>query len=125
MIVVDTCVLISFLAGDDLKEVDVLTGLLARGEAVLAPSTITEMLSDPKGGGEAAALISGVKVLTLGEGYWVRAGRLRATVRRAGRKAALGDALIAQACIDADVPLLTSDSDFGAFAELAGLKLAA
>ncbi len=45
-------------------------------------------------------------------------------VKRSGCKAALGDALIAQACIDADVALLTRDTDFAAFAELGGLKLA-
>jgi len=43
---------------------------------------------------------------------------------KSGRKASLGDALIAQACIDSDVPLLTRGADFAAFAKLGGLKLA-
>jgi len=39
------------------------------------------------------------------------------------RKARLGDALIAQSCIDRKIPLLTRDEDFRAFAEAAELKL--
>ena len=39
------------------------------------------------------------------------------------RKARLGDALIAQICIDGGVPLITRDRDFQAFAETAGLNL--
>lgn len=48
---------------------------------------------------------------------------LKGSVARVGRRARLGDALIAQACIDADVPLLTRDADFQVFAEVGGLKL--
>jgi predicted nucleic acid-binding protein len=35
----------------------------------------------------------------------------------------LGDALVAQSCIDEGVPLLTRDRDFRAFAKAAGLDL--
>ncbi|HEY5107154.1 MAG TPA: PIN domain-containing protein [Caulobacteraceae bacterium] len=124
MIAVDACVMISFLAGEPIEESDFLATILASDQAILAPSTIAELLSDPKGGPQIAALIDGMKVLPLGDGYWHRAGLLRAAVRRDGRKAALGDALAAQACIDADVALLTYDKDFRAFAKIAGLKLA-
>ena len=124
MIAVDACVVISFLAGETIPEAEAFARLLAREEAVLAPSTITELLSDPKGGAQTASLIEGLHVLPLEDGYWRRAGRLRAAVRRSGRKAALGDALAAQACLDAGIALLTCDGDFNAFAELAGLKLA-
>jgi predicted nucleic acid-binding protein len=40
------------------------------------------------------------------------------------RKARLGDALIAQSCLDAGVALLTRDRDFRAFIAAAGLALA-
>jgi hypothetical protein len=56
-------------------------------------------------------------------GYWQRASELRAKVLAKRRKARLGDALIAQSCIDGDVPLLTRDREFRAFAEAAGLDL--
>jgi predicted nucleic acid-binding protein len=39
------------------------------------------------------------------------------------RKARLGDALIAQSCIDRGIPLLTRDRYFRSFAEAAGLDL--
>ncbi len=123
MIAVDACVVISFLAGESLPEVDTFAILLGTERAVLAPSTVTELLSDPRGGVETASMIDGLKILPIEDGYWRRAGLLRAAVKRAGRKAALGDALAAQACLDAGVPLLTSDDDFKAFSELAGLKL--
>jgi hypothetical protein len=55
--------------------------------------------------------------------YWQRAGRLRAKVLAKRRKARLGDALIAQSCIDRGISLLTRDRDFRAFAESAGLAL--
>jgi len=56
-------------------------------------------------------------------GYWQRAGTLRAQVWAKRRKARLGDALIAQTCIDHAVPLLTRVRDFRAFVEAAGLDL--
>jgi len=94
------------------------------GQGVLAPVTITELLSDPKGPANFEALFENFPTLQRTRGYWERAGALRAAVRKLGRKAALGDALIAQACIDADVPLLTRDADFAAFVKVGGLTLA-
>jgi predicted nucleic acid-binding protein len=122
--VVDACVVISFLAGEATPQVEALATLLSDAEAILAPSTVTELLSDPKGGSDLAPLIDNLQTLEIGEGYWARAGKLRANVRRAGRKAALGDALLAQACLDADLPLLTADADFRAFSQLSNLRLA-
>ena len=55
---------------------------------------------------------------------WLRAGELRARVLAKRRKARLGDALIAQSCLDRGIALLTRDHDFRAFAEAAGLDLA-
>ena len=40
-----------------------------------------------------------------------------------GRKARLGDALIAQGCVDRGIPLLTRDKDFRNFADTAELNL--
>jgi predicted nucleic acid-binding protein len=52
-----------------------------------------------------------------------RAGALRAKVLAGRRKARLGDALIAQSCVDHAIPLLTRDRDFRTFAGAAGLNL--
>jgi predicted nucleic acid-binding protein len=64
-----------------------------------------------------------VPLIEVGEGYWQLAGLLRAKVLAKRRKARVGDALIAQSCIDRGVSLLTRDRDFWAFTEAAGLNL--
>jgi predicted nucleic acid-binding protein len=51
-----------------------------------------------------------------------RAGLLRAELLRGILKAQLADCLIAQSCIDHDIPLITYDRDFRHFVH-AGLKL--
>ncbi len=124
MIAVDASVLIPWLDLQDLPETRRLSELAQSGDGVLAAVTITEMLSDPKGTDSLDAALVAFPVLPIGDGYWERAGVLRAQVRKAGSKAALGDTLVAQACIDNNVALLTRDCDFGAFARLGGLKLA-
>jgi len=55
------------------------------------------------------------------DGYWERAGLLRARILRRGRKARLADTLVAQSCLDHDVELVTRDADFQHFAHAAGL----
>ncbi len=125
MIVVDACVVISLLGGGEGASVEALADLLATGGAALAPSTVAELLSAPAGSESLAGWIAALRILPLSEGYWERAGRLRATLRRRGCKAALGDALLAQACIDAELPLLTNDRDFRVIATHSDLKLVA
>jgi len=84
--------------------------LIRNGHAVIAPATLTELLSAPKGGRAAREILDEFAMLAITDGYWERAGLLRAAVLQAGRKAALGDSLIAQACIDNDVQLLTREA---------------
>ncbi len=124
MIAVDTSVLVDWLDQIDSPEAQRVSGFARSGEGVVAPVTLTELLSDPKGGRTLEVALVAFPILPLSDGYWERAGKLRAKVRKTGRKAALGDALIAQACIDNDVPLLTRDADFATFAKIGGLKLA-
>lgn len=124
MIAVDTSVLIDWLDECDTAEASRVSAFAQTGDGVLAAVTITELLSDPRGVRTLDGALVAFPVLPVRDGYWERAGRLRSKVLKASRRASLGDALIAQACIDADVPLLTRDSDFQAFAKLGGLKLA-
>jgi predicted nucleic acid-binding protein len=56
-------------------------------------------------------------------GFWQRAGVLRARVLKRRRRARLGDALIAQSCLDREIALLTRDHDFQAFADAAEVRL--
>jgi hypothetical protein len=81
------------------------------------------LLSDPKLPPGIAKTLSEIPLVEIEPGFWQRAGVLRAKVLAKRRRARLGDALIAQICIDRGVPLITRDRDFRAFAEVAGLDL--
>jgi predicted nucleic acid-binding protein len=124
LIALDSNVLVDFFSATPSPERERAREIIKSTDVAIAPATLTELLSDPKGGRAASAILNEFALLPLTDGYWERAGLLRAKVRQTGRKAALGDALIAQACIDANVALLTRDADFAAFAKLGGLKLA-
>jgi predicted nucleic acid-binding protein len=97
---------------------------LAAEEAVLPPAVIAEAMSAPEADAGVAALLAGLRMLPIMDEYWERVGQLRRLLRARGRRARLGDALISQSCLDHDVPLLTRDRDFRAYAEFCGLKLA-
>jgi predicted nucleic acid-binding protein len=66
-----------------------------------------------------------IPLLEITDGLWQRAGELRALVLAKKRRARLGDALIAQSCLDGGVPLITRDRDFRAFADAGDLDLVA
>jgi predicted nucleic acid-binding protein len=124
VIAVDTSVLVDWLDEIDSLEARRVSEFAQNGDGVVAAVTITELLSDPRGVRMLDAALVAFPILPITNGYWERAGLLRAKILKAGRKTALGDALIAQACIDSDVPLLTRDTDFQSFAKIGGLKLA-
>lgn len=92
-------------------------------QVLMVPVVLTELLSDPKLPSGVSKMLSEVPAIEIVSGHWQRAGALRAKVLARRRKARLGDALIAQSCVDGDIPLLTRDRDFKAFAEAAGLDL--
>jgi len=124
VIAIDTSIAIPWFEGRDFPEAERVRKLAVAQELVMPGVALTELLS---GKGAAADLLSqlrGFPELPVVPGYWARAGALRQSMLRLDRRARLGDALIAQACIDADIPLLTRDADFKAFAEIGGLKLA-
>jgi predicted nucleic acid-binding protein len=123
MIAADTSTWIAFLEGGKGEDVHVLDHALAERQVVMAPVVLTELLSDPELPSAVAKTLSEVPAMEIAPGYWQRAGALRAKVLAKRRKARLGDALIAQSCIDGGVPLLTRDRDFRAFAGAAGLDL--
>jgi hypothetical protein len=123
MIAVDTSTWVAFLEGDEGKDARILDKALEDQQVVMVPAVLTELLSDPKLPSVLAKTLSGVPLMEIESGYWQRAGVLRAKVLAKRRRARLGDALIAQSCIDGGVPLLTRDGDFRAFADAVGLDL--
>ncbi len=124
MIAADTSTWVAFLEGGRGEDVEVLDKALEDRQVVMVPVVLTELLSDPGLPSSVAGTLSEVPLLEIGSGYWQRAGMLRAKVLARRRKARLGNALVAQSCIDQRIPLLTRDRDFRAFAEAAGLDLA-
>ena len=123
MIAVDTSTWIAFLQGDGGEDAELLDRALKDRQVVMAPVVLTEVLSDPKLPSEVSRTFSDLPLMEVSPGYWQRAGALRAKVLAKRRKARLGDALIAQSCIDHGIPLLTRDRDFQAFAHATGLDL--
>jgi predicted nucleic acid-binding protein len=124
MIAVDTSTWVAFLEGSGGEDVKALDRALEDRQVLMVPVVFTELLSDPKLPSGVAKTLSEVPLIEIGSGYWHRAGALRAKVLAKRRKARLGDALIAQNCIDKGVSLLTRDRDFRAFADAAGFDLA-
>lgn len=122
MIALDSSSLIHYLAGSRAADTAAVDTALAESQACLPPVVLSELLSDPKLPGELVDLLLQVPLLETLPGFWERAGRLRARVLARGRKARLADSLIAQACLDHEVPLVMRDGDFRAFGS-AGLSL--
>ena len=122
MIALDTSSLVHYLAGSAGKDVDAVDEALAHSQACLPPVVLCEVLSDPKLPRRLEQALLRIPVLSLEPGYWERAGRLRAAAISRGHKAKLADTLIAQACLDHEVPLVTRDSDFRHFGA-AGLRV--
>jgi predicted nucleic acid-binding protein len=124
MIAADTSAWVAFLQGDLGSDAQLLDKAMKERQLVMVPVVLTELLSDPDLPADVTGILSDVPVIEIGHGYWQRAGVLRSKALAKGRKARLGDALIAQSCIDQGIPLLTRDQDFRAFAEVASLELA-
>lgn len=123
MIAVDTSTWIGFLQGDAGEDAELLDRALLDRQVLMVPVVLTEVLSDPKLPSEVSRTLSELPLIEIEAGYWQRASELRAKVLAKRRKARLGDALIAQSCIDHGIPLLTRDRDFRTFAQAAGLDL--
>lgn len=125
MIAADTSTWIAFFMGLEGGDVRLLDKALADRQVVMAPVVLTELLSDPQLTSSVAEILMDVPLIEIESGYWRRAGKLRARTIARERKARLGDALIAQSCIDPRVSLITRDRDFRVFVETAGLDLLA
>jgi predicted nucleic acid-binding protein len=125
MIAADTSTWVAFFQGGTGPDVELLDVALRDQQVLMPPVVLTELLSDPKLRPDVTSTLCEVPLVEIGDGYWQRAGELRARVLAARRKARLGDALIAQSCLDRGIPLVTRDRDFKAFAVAAALDIVA
>ena len=123
MIAADTSTWVAYLQGESGGDVDLLDAALRDRQVLMPPVVLTELLSDPKLPDAVASTLSQLPLIETSDACWERAGKLRASVLARRRKARLGDALIAQSCVDRGVALLTRDSDFRVFSEAAAIDL--
>lgn len=124
MLCLDTSSLIAYLQGDDGADVDLVDRALIDHIGILSPATVSELLSDPRLSTSLRQTILEMPTLPVTEGFWERAGLLRARAVKSGRRANLADTLVAQNCLDHQASLVTRDRDFRVFVALAGLRLA-
>ncbi|HEY4640744.1 MAG TPA: PIN domain-containing protein [Thermoanaerobaculia bacterium] len=122
MIAVDTNVLRRYLRGVIDGQTAMLAEAINTGEAYLPPVALTEALSDRDLRDDDFEVTRSLPLLQLYYGYWFRAGSLRRKLAARSRSAPIADCLIAQACIDVNVPLLTFDDGFTRFIDF-GLQL--
>jgi len=123
VIAADTSTWVAFLeggAGDDTERLD---RALEERQVVMVPAVLTELLSDPELSPDVSETLLQIPQIEIRPGFWQRAGMLRAQMLAARRRVRLGDALIAQTCVDGRVVLLTRDRDFRALVEAAKLDL--
>jgi predicted nucleic acid-binding protein len=123
LIATDTSSLVAYLSGEDGDDVARIENAVAGKELILPPPVLTELRSKPDIS-QIETWLSGVPLIELTDGFWDRAGRSRRILLLRGLKAALANSLIAQCCIDADVPLIARDRDYRHFERWCGLKLA-
>jgi predicted nucleic acid-binding protein len=124
MIAADTSTWIAFLQGEPGRDTQLLDQALTDKQIVMVPVVLTELLSDPQLNPDVRDTLAALPLIEKRAGFWGRAGGVRAEVLRKRRKARLGDALIAQFCLDHKVLLITRDHDFRAFVDAADLNLA-
>lgn len=115
--------MIAYLEGEQGTDVELADQALRDQVGVFSPVVLTELLSDPKLPLSVRAILLEIPVLPIMEGFWERAGLLRAKVLHRKQKAKLADALIAQTCIDHQLPLVTRDHDFMHFTKVSALKV--
>lgn len=123
MIAADTSSLIAYLSGAQGLDVEAVETALSESQVCLPPVVLTELFSDSELSKRIRDVLEQIPVLELSDGYWERAGKLRARILSKKLRARLADSLIAQSCLDHDVPLIARDADYRHFARLAGLKL--
>lgn len=122
MIAADTNAIHDYFAQQTGPRFHLIRDAFDRDDLVLPPLVLTEALSDSGLPAAKAARIRAIPLLNTLDGFWDRAGILRAFLLNHGYSGRLGDVLIAQSCIDHDIALITYDRDFRRF-ERMGLRL--
>ena len=123
MIAADTSVLIDYFQGKNNVQAEKLEEIMAYHSLILPPTVLVEILSDPFLPKKFIQKMLELPILEITENFWQRAGMNRSKLISKKLKARLADTLIAQSCIDYQIPLITQDGDFRHFAKYCGLAL--
>lgn len=123
MVAIDTSSMIAYLAGERGKDVIAVDQILGDRCALLPPIVLTELLSDPMLSEELRLMFCSLPIIEMKHRFFERAGLNRAKLIKRRLKARLADALIAQSCIDSNLPLVTRDQDFRHFQKYCGLMI--
>jgi predicted nucleic acid-binding protein len=124
MIAVDTSSLVAYLEGELADDTVAIDAAIKAGSLRIPGPVLTELLSYPKVGAQVGKFIEDIPLLEMAPGFWERAGETRRKILSKGFKARVADALIAQLCLDHNIPLIARDTDFRHFVNLCGLRLA-
>ena len=93
MLAADTSSLIALLSNPAGSDVERLAAALLGGTLVLPPVVLTEILSDEKTGRFLESKLRLCPLLEITQGYWARAGAVRAMLLAKGLRAKLQDVL--------------------------------
>jgi predicted nucleic acid-binding protein len=115
--------MVAYFRGESGRDVELVDRALADDLLVLAPASVAELLSYPDLSSALEKSLLEIVQLEITRGYWERVGKLRALLFRHRLRPKLADSLIAQSCLDHDVPLITRDRDFAGFRKLANLRI--
>lgn len=129
MIVVDSSVWIDFFNGVSTPEVDRLDALLGVTPLAIGDLILVEVMQGFRNERDVASaqqLFSSLALLPLLEGSnpWKAADNYRQLRRKGITVRKMIDGIIATACIEANLPLLSSDRDFQPYVEHLGLVAA-
>jgi predicted nucleic acid-binding protein len=123
LIATDASSLIAYFDGEIAPDTDAIAVAFETRELVLPPPVLVELIGRSATAAAFDEISNGAAQLPISQGFWLRARQNRGLILSKGLKARALDSLIAQCCIDADVPLIARDTDFRHFANWCGLKL--
>jgi predicted nucleic acid-binding protein len=124
VIAADSSSLIAYLEGDEGDDISIIERAISNGELAFPPPVVTELRAGAAPNDQLNLLLAETVRLPVEVGLWDRVGMHRRLLIEKGLKARFADAVVAQCCIDADVPLIARDRDYRHFERWCGLKLA-
>ena len=90
---------------------------------MMAPAVLSELLSSTQMIPTVEKALLEMPFASPSPDFWKDTGKLRRQLAKQGVNATLADCLVAQSCLEQDLPLLTRDKGIKKFSEKIGLAL--